>query len=228
MASSQSLSSSQKTQRATALLLAALVASVAALALFGWLATEVARGATLRLDIEVRAAVHSLASPQLTAVLLVVTTLGSGIFLAAATCLAFVTFLSLNWHRAAIWLLIAMVGAAVLDAAMKHSFHRPRPAPFFNYPLPASESFPSGHALASLCFYGVIAALCSARLRAPGLRASIWLVAIGLIAAIGFSRIYFGVHYFSDVMGGYLASAVWVGALAGIESFYFSKKGRRA
>lgn len=217
----------ERAGRTTALLLVALLAAVFALLLFGWLSTEVARGATLRFDLRVRAAVHAFASPQLTTAMLIVTSLGSMIFLLAATGLAFVTFLTVNWQRAAVWLLIAMLGAAVLNGAMKHSFHRPRPSPFFNYPLPASESFPSGHALASLCFYGAIAALCGSRLRARSLQISVWAAAVALVAMIGFSRIYLGVHYFSDVVGGYLAAGVWVGALAAADSYYSANKRRR-
>lgn len=214
----------ERTGRTTGLLLVALLAAVVALLMFGWLANEVTRGATVRFDLRVRAEAHALASPQLTTAMLIITALGSGIFLLAATGLAFVTFLSINWQRAAVWLLIAMVGAAVLNTAMKHSFHRPRPSPFFNYPMPASESFPSGHALASLCFYGAIAALCSSRFKARALQISVWLAAMVLVAIIGFSRIYLGVHYFSDVVGGYLAAGVWVGALAAADRYYSARK----
>src|SRR5215472_3678256 len=206
------------------LLLISLVAAVIALALFGWLADEVMRGATLRLDLAIRSAVHGLSSRQLTAVMLIITSMGSTIFLLAATGLALVAFLSFGWQRAAIWLVIAMAGAGVLTATMKHSFHRPRPAPFFGYTLPGSESFPSGHALASLCFYGVVAALCSARVRTRSLRWSIWIAAAALVAAIGFSRIYLGVHYFSDVLGGYLAATVWLAALIFTDRFYAQKR----
>lgn len=206
------------------LLLISLLTAVIALALFGWLADEVMRGATLRFDFQVRSAVHALSSRQLTTAMLIITSLGSGLFLIAATGLAVVAFLSVGWHRAVVWLLIAMTGAGVLNAAMKHSFHRPRPAPFFGYTLPISESFPSGHALASLCFYGVVAGLCAARVHTAPLRWSIWFAAATLVAAIGFSRIYLGVHYFSDVVGGYLAATVWLGALISTDHYYASRQ----
>ncbi|HKD91822.1 MAG TPA: hypothetical protein VKB56_07955, partial [Terriglobales bacterium] len=72
------------------LLLISLVAAVIALALFGWLADEVMRGATLRFDLAIRSAVHGLSSRQLTAVMLIITSMGSTIFLLAATGLALV------------------------------------------------------------------------------------------------------------------------------------------
>ncbi|MBV8205544.1 MAG: phosphatase PAP2 family protein [Acidobacteria bacterium] len=193
--------------------MASLLAALITLALFSWLAGEVGRGATLRLDLQVRALVHHWSSRPLTRAMLVLTFLGSEIFVLAASCLAVVTFLSMNRHRAALWIVLAVSGGGVLNSAMKHAFHRPRPTPFFGYPMPSTESFPSGHALLALCFYGALAALCSARVRDQSLRVSIRLAAALLVLAIGFSRIYLGVHYFSDVAGGYLAASVWLAAL---------------
>jgi undecaprenyl-diphosphatase len=211
---------SEKAAQTGALLMLGLLGAALGLVLFGWLADSVVRGATLQADLHIRTAVHQFSSPELTRAMLIVTSLGSPIFLAAATGLAVISFLSLNWHRGALWMLIAMAGAGVLDVAMKHSFHRPRPAPFFGYLLPHSESFPSGHALASLCFYGIVAALLSARVRTRGLQVSFWVVAAAVTIAIGFSRIYLGVHYFSDVLGGYLAAGVWLGSLMATDQFY--------
>jgi undecaprenyl-diphosphatase len=101
-----------------------------------------------------------------------------------------------------------MAGALVLDISLKHAFHRQRPTPFFG-PLPHTYSFPSGHAMFSVCFYGVLAGLVADRTNSRVIKICIWLLAVVLIAAIGLSRIYLGVHYPTDVLGGYLA-AVWV------------------
>ena len=70
--------------------------------------------------------------------------------------------------------------------------------------------FPSGHALFSLCFYGTLAGLLVGRLRRPAARAAVWAAAALLILAIGISRIYLGVHYPTDVIGGYLVAAFWI------------------
>lgn len=98
--------------------------------------------------------------------------------------------------------------------AFKLSFQRPRPVPFFDTPLPSSYSFPSGHALFSFCFYGMLAAIITARLHSRSARTVIWLLAGVLVALIGLSRIYLGVHYPSDVLAGYAAALVWVVAVA--------------
>ncbi|HMC29816.1 MAG TPA: phosphatase PAP2 family protein, partial [Candidatus Angelobacter sp.] len=79
--------------------------------------------------------------------------------------------------------------------------------------VPNSYSFPSGHALTSLCFYGVMAGLLSARIKSLPWRIALWTAAVLLIIAIGLSRIYLGVHYPSDVLAGYLAATVWVSAV---------------
>ena len=67
--------------------------------------------------------------------------------------------------------------------------------------------------MGSVCFYGVLAAILAAR---TSLRAAKWCIGTGaalLIGMIGYSRIYLGVHYPSDVIAGYCAGAVWVGAV---------------
>jgi undecaprenyl-diphosphatase len=67
--------------------------------------------------------------------------------------------------------------------------------------------------MSSFCFYGVLAGLYSARIRSRSARILAWIVSAALIAGIGLSRIYLGVHYPTDVVAGYLAGAVWVSTL---------------
>ena len=126
--------------------------------------------------------------------------------------IAFIVFAKLRWKRAALWLAIAMIGSVLLDLALKYAYHRVRPTAFFGSPA-RYYSFPSGHALSSLCFYGVMAGLLSARTKSAWLRVVIWVIAALLVVAIGISRIYLGVHYPSDVLAGYLAATFWVGAV---------------
>jgi undecaprenyl-diphosphatase len=92
---------------------------------------------------------------------------------------------------------------------LKIGFHRTRPQPFFDTRLPASYSFPSGHAMLSFCLCLTAAALFSASQTTRLARVVIWIFWIGLSAAIGYSRIYLGVHYPSDVLAGYLGALVW-------------------
>ncbi len=193
-----------------------LGAAVLALVLFAWLADQMLEGRTRAFDQHVRQAVNGHASPQLTAVMRFFTAFGAPavlLVLAAAVILFFVY--RLHWKRAAVLFAITLAGALILDGALKLAFHRPRPpAAFFGTPLPDSYSFPSGHALFSVCFFGVLAALTSARVRSRAGRVAIWLTAALLAFVIGLSRVYLGVHYPTDVIAGYAAGVVWIGTVA--------------
>ena len=112
---------------------------------------------------------------------------------------------SVNWSGVT----FAMGGAAVLDMVLKWAVHRPRPDEVYAHTMPASYSFPSGHAIYSLTFYISIAIIMSHNSRGNQTRA-IWIVTVMMFALIGMSRIFLGVHYGSDVLGGYLVAALWL------------------
>ena len=177
-----------------------------ALAAFLWLAWAVERGDTLAWDLTVHNDSPLVASPGLTTFMIVLTQLGSGWVLWP------VGFAAVAWlerrlrRREAVWLAITVVGAFILNEAMKLVFHRPRPQPFFGYPAPDTFSFPSGHALNSCCFYLAVAEFLPHK---PAARTA----AIAITALIGFSRVYLGVHYPTDVIGGYLGAIAWTAAV---------------
>jgi len=75
--------------------------------------------------------------------------------------------------------------------------------------MPATYSFPSGHALYSFTFYLTIAGITSRQVFHKR-RWGIWCSAIVIVVLIGASRIFLGVHYGSDVLGGYLIAALWM------------------
>jgi undecaprenyl-diphosphatase len=194
------------------LLVGALLIAATALFVFGWLAEEMLEGDTRQFDAFVRTAIHQLATPGLTRLMQVFSFLGS---VAAVTTMCLVVIcvsLYFRHARTAALLAITMLGVAALDVALKHAFHRPRPVAFFGA-TPSSYSFPSGHALGSFCFYGILAAILTAHLPGRGAKFCVWTAAAILVGMIGLSRIYLGVHYPSDVMAGYCAGAVWVGAV---------------
>jgi membrane-associated phospholipid phosphatase len=190
-----------------------LAVAVLALFLFGWLADEMLAGSTLAFDLRVRAATHALATPGLTHALRLVSRLGGPSVLMVLGVILAVIFVGHRWWRGAIVLCVAMAGAGVLDTALKLAFHRARPAPYFGHALPDSYSFPSGHALFAFCFFTAGAALLAPRLQHPALRWLVWAVAASLVLAIGFSRIYLGVHYPSDVLAGYAVGLLWSSVL---------------
>lgn len=193
-------------------LLLGLVSAISLLILFAWLAEEVFQGSLQRFDSNIRAMVHEYANPELTQVMQTLSFLGSLSFLSGLFLFLIAIFLARKLRRAAIWFTVAVVGSVILDAILKLAFHRARPVPFFGTD-PASYSFPSGHAMSSLCFYGVLAGLISSQVNSLPARILIWIASVTLIAGIGLSRIYLGVHYPTDVIAGYLAGGIWVNSL---------------
>ena len=194
-------------------IVAGFAAALAALLLFAWLANGVMRGEAIRFDLGARAAVHSLASPGVTYVMLGFTWLGSVPCVVALAALLVWRFVKLGRMRAAIILVVATAGAEALDQVLKLIFHRPRPEAFFGFPDPITYSFPSGHAITAASFYGVLAAIVAAREGRRAVRAAVWCAAALTAAGIGLSRVYLGVHYPSDVVAGYAAAVVWAAAL---------------
>ena len=208
-----------------AAIIVSLAVAVLCLFLFAWLGREMLEGDTRSFDDAVRSWVHQFASPGMTRTMNAISLLGYNVLILELV-IAFVVFAKLRWRRAAVWLAVAMTGALLLDLALKYAYHRPRPTAFFGI-APSSYSFPSGHALCSLCFYGVLAGLLSARIKSRPWRVAVWAAAAVLIIAIGLSRIYLGVHYPSDVLAGYLAATVWVGTvivLDHVRKVRFSRK----
>jgi undecaprenyl-diphosphatase len=181
---------------------------------FGWLSEEVFEGETRTFDESIRNLVHGFASPPVTALMKFFSFLGSPLFLVILGAIVIASLLYLKHKRALVLFLISVAGELALDLALKAFFGRVRPAAFFDYPLPSSYSFPSGHAFGSLCFYGILAWLTAARLPNKAAELAIGILAALLIFFIGFSRIYLGVHFPSDVLAGYAAGLFWIGVIA--------------
>jgi len=175
-------------------------------------------GKVLAFDLAVRNAVHQHASPPLTRAMLTMSFIGEPYIILPLTALACFIFWRAHLANRARLLIIAMGGEVILEQTIKLMVHRQRPEPFFHYPLPTSYSFPSGHAFASTVFFGTLAALISPLLSSVWQRSLIWLAAISMAAAIGFSRVYLGVHYPSDVIGGYIGGLAWLYALSVLRS----------
>ena len=201
------------------LLLGALLVAATALFVFGWLADEMLEGDTQKFDEFVREAIHRHAALGITWFMQGFSFLGSAAVVTTLCILAIAAFLYFRQARPAVLLSITMVGMAVLDITLKLAFHRPRPVAYFG-PTPTTYSFPSGHAMGSVCFYGVLAATLAARASGRRTKWCIWTAAVLLIGMIGYSRIYLGVHYPSDVIAGYCAGAVWVGAVASLNRIW--------
>lgn len=149
------------------------------------------------------------ASPELDRMMITITNLGFGIsygvmvLITVSVLVAFRRWIELKG------LIICLLGGAALNQILKLLFERTRPE-VFHIIAASGFSFPSGHAMGSLCFYGMIAFF-MIRKRPWQWRIAGAVAAVLLVTAIGVSRIYLGVHYPSDVVAGYAAGATWLG-----------------
>jgi undecaprenyl-diphosphatase len=192
-----------------------LLAAALALALFVWLGFQVRAGVPTELDLAGRTVVRSLETSALSAIMWGASVYGAPVRLSPLGVLAAAMFLYRGWRRGALLVVVTLAGAWVLDTGLKLLFARARPRAFFEYyPAPESYSFPSGHALFAVCFFGGLAVLLTHRLRGRVAQTAVWLVAVVIILLIGGSRVYLGVHYPTDVLGGFAVGVVWVTAVA--------------
>jgi undecaprenyl-diphosphatase len=106
-------------------------------------------------------------------------------------------------------------------------FRRARPELFDSGYTASFFSFPSGHATVAVGFYGALTLILAYRLRGPAR----WAVVSGgvlLVLLIGFSRLYLGVHYPTDVLAGFLAAPLWVISVGAVYVVWLSIRGLRA
>jgi undecaprenyl-diphosphatase len=109
----------------------------------------------------------------------------------------------------------------VINQAMKVLFRRPRPQMWSSViDRPDSFSFPSGHATVAFCYFGLLLWIGLKYFKRTTLRLTWALLMLFLIFMIGLSRIYLGVHYLTDVIGGYLSGGFWLLALLGSTHIY--------
>jgi membrane-associated phospholipid phosphatase len=193
-------------------LLGALLALTASLWVFGVIANDVVEEETAS-DQRLANWLHGQATDPLTEVFQVITFLGNFVTLLAVTLVAVVVLWRRHEQKDALFVALAFVGAQLLSNGMKLAFRRDRP--FFADPLATAStySFPSGHALVSLAVYGALALLVARRLPSTTGRVLVLVGAGVLVAAIGFSRLYLGVHFLSDVLAGFAAGIAWLSLL---------------
>lgn len=164
--------------------------------------------ATVQLDLFIKQWLQLRQFPWLISIMSVVTNLGSPL---AFALLSLLVFIWLGWRKKwpeAIASYTCLISGWLLMDYLKIVFARPRPLGEA-FTVATGFSFPSGHAMLSMAYYGFIASLLLAQYQGRWSR----IAAAGLFAVIiciGFSRMYLNVHYFSDVMVGFvLGSLVW-------------------
>jgi undecaprenyl-diphosphatase len=185
----------------------------AAVMLFAWFAQMAGSAGTPEYDTAAREAVHGWAAPWLTQVMMAASWVGGGWFLWPLGALIVLLLARAGREREGGLFAFAVVGANLIDESLKLFFHRVRPEPWFGYPLPKTYSFPSGHAFVSFCFFLCLAEVVVRDEWPASRRAAVWGAAVGCTLTIGFSRVYLGVHYPTDVLAGFAAGVVWTTAI---------------
>lgn len=139
-----------------------------------------------------------------------ITFLGTATFLFPANVLLAAYFAFIQKHK---WysIKIPVIGitSPLLMLGLKQLFNRPRPLIPLLHPAHGT-SFPSGHSLTSMTFYGLLIYIVWERVKNPYIKWPVIVALIALIHLIGFSRIYLRVHYPSDVMAGFAIGLIWL------------------
>jgi undecaprenyl-diphosphatase len=138
-----------------------------------------------------------------------ITLLGSPLLVRlAAVVLALVFYLRSRSLRWPILLLVSAIGATLLDELLKYLIGRARPN-FHPLAHAPGSAFPSGHATAATAFLGALAYILT-RGRQTRTAVLVWTGAAILVTAVAISRVYIGVHWPTDVVGGVIVGASWV------------------
>ncbi len=196
-----------------------MLVSVAGLWLFSGVTEDVLNKDPLTaFDLTLLQAFRAHASPLSDRIVSMVTMLGSPVAMGLLGLgVAVILAKRREWIVLSGWF-AAFAGAGLLAAVLKIVVKRPRPVGAEMFLHGQTFSFPSGHALGSLVGYGMLAYLLIRGTHNRARREIIFFDASCLILAIGLSRLYLGVHYFSDVIGGYAAGSIWLAAcISGLE-----------
>lgn len=187
--------------------LAFVVMPALCLAVFVYLLVAVLKGKPMRIDGLCHSLfVEKLRSPALTVVMKAVSNLASAPFIVGTLLIAFV------WVPCRIQVILISINVgtiSAIDQLLKVLVHRSRPQGFCIVGAPGL-SFPSGHSMAAVAFYGYGIWLVQSSACGISLSVLVNMALVCVILTIGVSRIYLGVHYASDVLGGFCLAFVWL------------------
>lgn len=142
--------------------------------------------------------------------MLFITFFGNHAFLIPANLLLLIFFLIKKNNRLALTVGLASLGGLSIKLILKQIFHRLRPGDPLIEGGVAGFSFPSGHALMGVAFYGLLIWLAAKRISNKLIQGLLIAFFLTAILTIGFSRIYLRVHYTTDVMAGFCIGFVWL------------------
>lgn len=168
---------------------------------------NVKNGKILELDLNIyKFFSENIINDKLTPIVKVITHVGGAKIVFVLTILAIILIKGL---KNKLFLLTGIVGTAGLNVVLKHIVQRERPN--INRLIPEKGySFPSGHSMMSMAFYGMLIFLIFKYVKNTALKWTLIVILTILLSTIGITRIYLGVHYPSDVIGGFLVSLTYL------------------
>jgi undecaprenyl-diphosphatase len=174
-------------------------------------AEQVVTGRADRYDDMIMEAVHTIDNPPMHRTMEAITQLGSHAAISTAAGLTAIAMLRKGKKADAWTVIISTGGAMAINTILKNIFQRQRPIEMARrIKLPRSHSFPSGHSLLSAATYPIVAHHLVQN-ESSSTQALVHTLAGMTILSVGFSRVYFGVHFPSDVLGGFAAGFGWLG-----------------
>ncbi len=163
------------------------------------------------LDQKVSKWIFSYRSESLTPAVKLITDLGDKMaYVVLVPLIGLLFYVNGRRWRLTIQSIIVLLSTSLLNIWIKNIISRPRPLPDLRLVEAHSYSFPSGHSMSAIAFYGFLVYLTLTLVRNLPLKIFLLLVEILLILGIGLSRIYLGVHYPSDVLAGFAAGLFWL------------------
>jgi len=158
------------------------------------------------IDTLVHSYILGIRNNNLTSILITITNLSSAY---ALIVLSIILLLTMKNKKIPLYITLNLIFCFLLNQFAKEIFTRPRPLGI-NLIEESGFSYPSGHAMISMAYYGFIAYLLYKKNKSFITKLILIILLILTIILIGFSRIYLGVHYLSDVIGGFLLSIVYL------------------
>ncbi len=152
-------------------------------------------------------------SPTWTDAMRLVTWLGSSAVVIPLTVLVVVTLLLTTRRWLALFVALAVGGASLLGVLTKDVIGRDRPPVDLRLQQAHSSAFPSGHSTQAAATYFAVALVVTFLSQSRTLRALTWFGATLIVLLVGVSRVYLGMHWATDVLGGWLLGSVWVASL---------------
>ena len=219
--------SDRRTLAAAVWLAAGFAVSAFVVWAFAELVDEVVEGESRRFDRTVLLWINSHSPEWLDGPMLLATTLGYYWVVVPLLAAAVLAFYLKGWRLSATLLLVSTAGGSLLTGVLKAVFGWARPELFDAGYEASFYSFPSGHATVAVGFYGALTLILAYRLRGYA-RWIVVILGVALVLLIGFSRLYLGVHYPTDVLAGFLAAPLWLVFVGAAYAAWLSIRGLRA